>query len=117
MRRTILAALFSVAFSAICSAGQVNDAKINRITVDDLGNVRLTLVGGTDVNPKAGCTSSADGREYTFDISSVSGSAWHSIALTALAAQKNIHIIGKNSCLALWGSTPFEAVQAFYIMN
>jgi hypothetical protein len=98
-------------------AGQINNATITRITNDENGIVRITLNGGSEITPKAGCSSSSDGRELTYDLNAVAGKGWHSIALTALATSKPVHVIGKNTCGTLWGSNAYENVGTLYIMQ
>ena len=106
---------------SLCSlnvlAGQVNNATISTVAMDESGLVRITIEGGTEINPKAGCSSSANNDEYIYDMNSVAGKGWHAIVLSAQLTQKEIHIIGKNSCLALWGTNPYEAVKTLYMMK
>ena len=105
------------AFIQETTAGQFNNAKIDTVATDSSGITRVTLIGGTEVSPKAACSSSADGRQFTYDLNSPSGSGWHSIVLSALAAQKEVHFVGKNTCLNIWSTMPFEETKTIYILN
>lgn len=113
MKITTFVILFILA--GTCAAGQFNDVMITSIAVDSYGIARVTISGGTEVNPPPQCTS--DSSKLTYDLNGLSGSGWHSMVLAAQAAQRKIHIIGKNSCLALWNSTPYEEVDTLYILS
>ena len=104
-------------FPIVAIGGQINNATVTRMTNFDDGLVRITLSGGSDVKEKAACSISKDGREFVYDLNTVSGKGWHSVALTALVSAKPVHVIGKNTCDILWGSHEYEKISVFYIMK
>ncbi|MGS2717040.1 hypothetical protein ACVBE9_02620 [Eionea flava] len=95
-------------------AGHFNDATISSVVVDANGIARVTLNGAKQVKAPAGC--SVNGTKLTYDVNGPAGSAWHSMAIAAQVAQKNVHIIGKNSCL-VFNSSLYEEISTFYMLN
>ena len=60
--------------------GLANHPKIveaAKAAIDKYGVVRVTLSGGLLVNAKPACSTSSDGRQFAYDLSSPSGSGWH----------------------------------------
>lgn len=91
----IIAFIILLAFINETTSGQYNSAKVDTVATDSNGITRVTLIGGTEISPKPACTSSADGRQFTYDLNSPSGSGWYSMVLSALAAQKKFILLAK----------------------
>lgn len=98
----------------ISAAGHFNNAIISSVVVDSYGVARVTLNSFSQVEPPPGCTVNAT--KLTYDVNGTSGSAWHSMVLSAQARQAKVHIIGKNTCLALNGSL-YEEVGTIYTLS
>ncbi len=101
-------------FAGASTAGRLDNATVSSVVVDSNGIARVTLDGGTEVDPPPGCT--VNSSKFTYDLNGLSGSAWHSMILTAQATQKNVHIIGKNTCLALNGAL-YEEAGTIYTLS
>lgn len=111
----LLYCVLSLSFPAI--SGQINNVIIDTIVVDQYGMARITASGGSEVKSKASCSNSTNNNEYVYDVNSIAGKAWHSMVLSAQATQKKVHLVGKNSCLMLWGTNPYEAINAIYLLR
>jgi len=98
-------------------AGQINDAVIDNVAADSNGIVRVTLLEGREISIKPSCSASSDGKQFTYDLNSPAGPGWHSMVLSAQASKKKVHFIGKNSCLAIWGTTAYEEVSSIYVLT
>ena len=114
--RTIFFVVLTLVASAAAAGGR-NNTTVSSVVVDRWGIARVTLNGGTEITtPASTCTSNAS--KLVYDVNGPSGSAWHSMLLTAQTTQRKVNVIGQGGlkCLDLNG-TAYEEVATVYIFS
>lgn len=98
------------------SGALCNNCKISRVgctdVVDGKQTCRVAFTG--TVSGQAICSGSAD--ELIVNVASDGGKAMLSVALTALATDKNVIGVGTGMC-SLWTTYPRETMEMLYIVK